>query len=914
MPFRSLQVRPWAPTLSLFLALAVSPARGQTPDAALDVAPAHAEAAFDEARGLYDGGLYGPAERALARFIDRHPRDVRVPEALYLRADAALLSNDPGLAASLFGRFEQAYPTHPLASQARLVIGRYYYTRGDDERAEDALNAALARPGASEQTAEAAYLLGLVHRRQGRPDAAVSAFERAASADTPIAPDALYAIGTLHAEAQAWSRAADAFARLQRRYPDSEPDRQAGLALAETLIRAGQLAQGADEADRRRPTLSGEQADRAALFAGEARLQLGDADRAARVLADISADSPYARRAALARGRALLMMGDATGAIDQFRIARAGVADRSEDDPVAHEAAYYEGVALKATGQLGEAGTRFLQAYERRRQGGYAEAALLELGLLRYERRQYDAAAQAFRLLLDANPRGPYAGEAARMLGEAYAANGDAARARDAFQLAETLGTATAGTRAEVAFQDAYALFRDGRYGQATAALLAVASSDPRGPRAGEARFWAGESAFQAREYARAESILADFLRDFPDHGRADAARYVLAWTHFRRRDYASAANAFERFLSAYTRSGELVPYYADALLRLGDAYSVLGRYREARLVYARVPDATPDRQGGDYALYQTAQAFGREGRGEDAIATYDRILREYPQSELYAQSLLAQGALQSARGQDSLAIASYERVLRERPSSPAAPAALLGVADVLSNRGDLILAEAAYRRVLDRYPTSPLTADAFGGLADVLTAQGRAAEVDQVFDEVDAGLGDIEAQTRLRYARAQVALVAGDDSVAVVYLEETLAGSPPPDLEVDALLALAGAYSTTGRPQDAVRAIRRMLARAPDHPRAAEAQLQLADALLATGDFSGAQAAAAAISSRYPQDAERASDALVLEARALRAQGRADEADERLRRLLQRYPDSPAAEFIRDERPDLAPAPDDAP
>ena len=55
-----------------------------------------------------------------------------------------------------------------------------------------------------------------------------------------------------------------------------------------------------------------------------------------------------------------------------------------------------------------------------------------------------------------------------------------------------------------------------------------------------------------------------------------------------------------------------------DALLRLGDAYSVLGRYEDARLVYARVPAATPDRQGGDYALYQTAQAFGREGRGDD--------------------------------------------------------------------------------------------------------------------------------------------------------------------------------------------------------------------------------------------------------------------------------------------------------
>ncbi|MEM0961339.1 MAG: tetratricopeptide repeat protein [Bacteroidota bacterium] len=897
------------------LVWAASPLSAQTPGASLDLSPVPAEVVFDEARSLYDGDLYGPAERAFARFLDRHPRHLRVAEALYYRADAALLSDDPVLAAALFGQFETDFPGHPLAASARLALGRYYFARGDDERAEDALNAALARPGPPALLAEAAYLLGLTHRRQGRTDAAVAAFERAAQDETPTAPAALYALGTLHLNGQRWERSAGAFSRLQARYPASPENAQAGLALAESLVRAGQLAQGADEADRRRPTLDRDGADRAALLSGESRLRLGDARRAEEALAEVSADSRFARRAALARGRALLMLGEPSTSIDLFRVAYAGRTE-PEDDAVAHEARYYEGIALKATGRLGEAADRFQETYDRRPDGGYAEAALLELGVLRYERRQYAEAASSLRTLIDLNPRGPYAGEAARMLGEAYASNNQPGRAREAFQLAETLGTATAGTRAEVAFQDAYAIFRDGRYADAIIALIRVAASDPAGPRAGEALFWAGESAFLNREYARAEEILADFLRGYPGHARSDAARYVLAWTYFRRRDYARAADAFERFLSAYTRSGELVPYYADALLRLGDAYSVLGRYQEARLVYARVPSATPDRQGGDYALYQTAQAFGREGRGDDAIATYDRILREYPQSELYAQSLLAQGALRSARGEDSLAVASYERLLQERPSSPAAPAALLGIADVRTNQGDLPRAEATYRRVLDRYPSSPLTADAFGGLADVLDQQDRGEEIDIVFREVDGRLGDVEARSRLRYARAQVALVAGEDSVAVVFLEETLAGSPPPDLEADALLALAGAYASLGRRPDAIRTLRRLLARAPDGPLAAEAQLRLADALFASGDLDGARAAAALLVSRYPTDEERAADALVIEAQALRALGRPDEADDRLRLLLQRYPDAPAAPAVREQRPDLAPGspPEDAP
>src|SRR5690606_1062690 len=205
---------------------------------------------------------------------------------------------------------------------------------------------------------------------------------------------------------------------------------------------------------------------------------------------------------------------------------------------------------------------RLSAATLRRPSGAYADAALLELGLLRYERRDYEAAASAFDALLRDYGRSPHAGEAARMLGEAYAALGDNRRAREAYQRAEALGAGSPELGVEVEFQDAYGFFRDGQYAAAVPRLLAVFESDPRGPRAGEALFWAGESAFQAADYARAEALLRQFLQTFPDHRQADAARYVLAWTHFKRRDYAAAATAFERFLSAYQRNAESVPYY----------------------------------------------------------------------------------------------------------------------------------------------------------------------------------------------------------------------------------------------------------------------------------------------------------------------------------------------------------------
>lgn len=928
MPFRSLRAPSWAasplpcpsplrlalPALAV-LVLAILPldVAAQTPGAARVAAdPADAAASFDRARVLYDARLFGPAEDAFERFLDQYPRDARAPEALFLRAQAALQSDDADAAAALFAQFEGAYSAHPFAPQARLALGRYYYATGDYARAETALLDALARPGPPEQTAQVAYLLGQTYRQQGRPDAAVDAFEQAAADDTPTAPAALYAAGFVHLDGGAQDAAAGAFERLARRYPASLENEAVGLALAEAYLRTGRLREAAAEIERRRPSLLGEDAERADLLLGETRLRLSDPAGAMAPLSAVPTASRYGRRAQLTLGRAAFAQSDWEAAVAYFKAAREDVAGRLEDDLIAHEAAYYEGLALNRLGRLGDAEARLAAATERRPDGPYADAALLELGLIRYTRRRYAEAADAFTRLLDAFPRSPYAGEAARMLGESYAALGDTDRARRAYQQAEALGTATAETRAEIAFQDAYALFRAGRYDEATAALVAVAESDPTGPRAGEALFWAGESAFQAGDYARAEAVLSDFLRRFPDHRQSDAGRYVLAWTHFKRRDYAAAATAFERFLSAYTRSAESVPYYADALLRLGDSYYALRRFDEARQVYARVPEATPDQQGGDYALYQTAQAFGNTGRVDDALAAYARLLQQYPQSGLYAQALVARGALLSARGDGDAAVVEYERVLNERPGSPAAASALVGIGDVRSNQDRYEEAEDAYRLALQRYPNSPLAPDALDGLTFALEAQGRGDEVEDTVAALESRVTDPTALARLRLTRAQAALAAGQDSVAVAGLEALLGSGVRGELEEEALLALSGAYVSTGRPADGARALRRLLTRYPDSPLAPEAQLQLVEALLAAGEAESARAVAAGYATRYPDDPERIATALSLEARALVALVRPDEADDRLRLLLQRYPDSTAAQGVLRARPDLAPAPAD--
>ena len=116
-----MSLRFWPALVAFLLAgpLAAQPLPGATTPPA---AAARAEAAYDAARGLFDGGLYAPAARAFAAFREAYPRDIHEPQALFYQAEATLASGDDVGAADLFASFERDYPVHPFASQARLAL------------------------------------------------------------------------------------------------------------------------------------------------------------------------------------------------------------------------------------------------------------------------------------------------------------------------------------------------------------------------------------------------------------------------------------------------------------------------------------------------------------------------------------------------------------------------------------------------------------------------------------------------------------------------------------------------------------------------------------------------------------------------------------------------------------------------
>ena len=859
-------------------------------------APPTAESAFAEAYALFGARLFGEAERAFAAFRADYPDDPRFPDALFYGGEAALASGDEATAARLLATFRTRYPSHPLAPRARLALGEYYVATGEYDRALDALSEALAERQPPEDAARTLLLMGQTSLRQDRPDAALVYLRRVAAEypRTTAAPQALYAAGFAEYERGNFSEAAADFERVATRFRRSPEDVRIGLALTDAYLRTGQYDRAITEAERRLPDLAGDTRERALFLLGEAALRSGRPDAAEGYFAQVAEAGPYGRYARYGLGRVAFERGDWSLAADRFAAVRT---PEGGLDDLGAEAAYYEGLALKQLGRIDEAARRLDDVAARAPESAFADAALFERGFLLYGVRRWDEAAQSFQRLLDAYGTSPFAGEAARMLGETYAALGDYRAAERANERAAALGTASAELSGEVSFQQGYTLYQNGQYAEAARRLQQVYDQDPRGPRAGEALFWAAEASFQEAQannpaaFDRAGRLFAEFLQRFPDHRQQDAARYALAWTYFKRGDYASAASAFERFLGSYRPGSEIVPYTNDARLRLADAYFALKRFDQAITAYERVQGG-----GADYARFQVAQALANVGREREAAAAYDRLLADFPESSLRAQAIYAKGALHFQQTDYARAIAEYQRVIDEHPGSPVAPKAQYGIGDAYYNQGRLREATAAYRAVLDRYPNSPFVVDALSGVQFALTAQGEEHRLDEVVQRYAEQNPDASVLSDLRFRQAEGKYQAGNLREAIADFEQFLRSGEDPSLLAASNLYVGRAYVELGEPDRAEPYFRRVVERYPNAGVRPDAAARLGALYLDAGRPDEALALFRSLA-QEADSPEAGAEARFGEARALLALGRAAEAETLFTAVTEAVPGSPLAD-----------------
>jgi TolA-binding protein len=854
-----------------------------------------ATGAFQEAYRAYVDQNYAAAARAFAAHYESDPDGPDAAPSLYYAALSHLAMGGDERARGYFDLFLARFPASPLAEEARLALGTYYVDRRDYRASLDALQRVLDSDPPDDVAANALYWMGESYAGLGEPETALRYYARAAE-DYPFtttAPTAQYTRARTLLDLGRPDDAAEAFAELSRRFSNSAYAQNLGLTLAELYYELGEYEQALDEIERQKRTLTGEALDRATFLQAESSNQLRRSEDAIsfyRAFTEDNPDSPYARHARYGLAWNYHMERAYEWAAREFGVVVEGY-DVGEDD-LAAKARYYQAANLLMLGRPDDAMEGFEDVAEGAPNHDLAPYALFELGATQYAERFWRRANETLGRFVTRYPTHEKLGEALNLLSNTQIALGDFRAAQETFELAIELDAAPRDLRAELRFQRAWLLYRQGDYADAAPAFRAIYEGDPEAENAAQALFWEAESRYQLGDYADATALFRRYLQRYPDGDQVTAAHYALGWTAFKRGAYGDASDAFERFLASYRERDESVPYRTDALLRLGDSYYAQRRFREAIRTYAEVAA-----EGETYALFQIGQAYHAGDNDFQAITTFRQLLSDFGDSAYREEAQYALGAIFFENQNFDEAISTWEQLVAEAPGDPLAPKALYGIGDAHYNAGRYAAATRAYQGVLERYPRSPFVSEAAAGIQNALLLSEDQEAATATLDSLITANPGTPLADELRYRRAEVLYQSGDVDGALAGFLEVVRTASNPAVLPEAYYYLGTIYAQREQTTEARTYLSTILDTYPSSARAADAARTLGRIYLAQSDGEAALRVYRRMAALPELEAFALAQARLGEGDALTMLGRSAEAQAAYEAVLSATSEGPEAE-----------------
>ncbi len=844
---------------------------------------------FAEAFRLYSDGLYGQAALAFETFRTTYPVNLSVPEAVYYEAESRLATGDTERAVALLTGFQEQFPNNPLSFKANLAVGQYFFERDQHAEAIETFRTVLAGDPPEEMAARALYWMGESAIKLDRIDEAIGYFNRSATdyPNTTVAPNALYAVAFAELGRNRYDAAARSLELLAARFPNSNYSRNVDLTLAEVYYELGDYRRAIDETERRMANLVGEDEVRATFLLAESNNQLRNSEQAIvfyRRITEQFPESPFFRKAQYGLAWNYFNQGSYQWSADEF----AKVAASATDD-LAARATYYGGVNRKLNASRDEAITLFRTVATQWPDNAISELALFELGIALYEARDWNGSNQAFADLLRNYPQSSHAGDALTFQANTFIAEGDLDNALVTFDKAIDRADVDPAIHAEIVFQKAWLLYRNGAYGRAAPAFLELYEGAPSGARAAQSLFWAAESRFQLKNYGGARSLFNDYLRQFPTGEQTDAAHYALGWTYFKQSEYGAAAREFQTFLNNYRETNEFVPYREDARLRLADSYFALKQYGDAIRNYRVAADG-----GDDYALYQVGQAHKNANESNSALAAFRGLLSEYRDSPFREEAQYSIGEIQFQNQNFDEAINAYQELIRSAPRDPLAAKAQYGIGDALFNASRLEESIKAYEKVLRDYPRSVFAAYAASSLQFAFAAMGDDDKAGAFIDSFAVANPDSPILDQLRFKQAEVKFQSGLTDAALTDFLMFVRSAKDEQLLPEAYYYLGTIYFDRGQYPEAQSYLRQIVISNSDHPRKLEATQKLGEIYLQQNRAGEALSLFQDLEEQAGGNPAQVASARYGQSLALSQLGRSSEARVLLERTLEAAPDDP--------------------
>ena len=371
---------------------------------------------------------------------------------------------------------------------------------------------------------------------------------------------------------------------------------------------------------------------------------------------------------------------------------------------------------------------------------------------------------------------------------------------------------------AEAEVLQARALYQLGRSDAALAALNLPPDQVPENLRA-DTLFWQAESLLDLGKWPEAEqkyrALLA--LKDTAD--RMDAANLGLAWALFKQGKEADALPLIQALIQ--NKGG--TPAGRQAQLLLAKVELVKKQFKEAIAGLEALLAAQPEKGVAFEADYWLGETYAANGQPDQAVTAYQRITGD-PQAfpkPLVARAWLGLGRAQHALGQNDQAMPAYEQTYK-----------------LTENEGTRM--------------------DAFQSYLECARASGQLPEAVAKLQEF-ARTSDPAAPAAL-FAIGSVLAEDHEDDKAIGILESLLVAYGASPWIPAANDQLGQLYARTGKPNQAIQALKICIGTSADPELVRTARFQLGYVLLKqTRDYAGAAAQFAQVSDGADSAAENA-------------------------------------------------------
>ncbi|MBR1551839.1 MAG: tetratricopeptide repeat protein [Muribaculaceae bacterium] len=797
--------------------------------------------------------------------------DVTVPEQERAEYNEALAMFERGEAESLdaLQEFVDAHPSSPLAEEARLKIGNYYFYRGEWESA--LVSYGLVRDGALDADSDEDLLY-----RRAYCNLRLANYDEAARQYGTLSRTARYGAASAFYNAYiAYARGN--YAEARRQFSDiamaqsGELPYQAQYYITQIdyhnknyrdVIKSGEKLLEEENNDYFDAELN--------RLVGESYYHTGDKGRARTYLQrylDNPEGEPY-RTATYTMGVLDYEAGNYDSALSRL------TQSVGEDDALAQSAYLYMGQCRLKKNDLNGAARAFEQAAKMTHDANVRETAFYNYAISQNQggRTPFDQSIDMLEQFLNDYPRSRYKDNVEGYLVDAYMSTSDYSKALSSINHIKNPGSKVLKAKQTVLYNLGVQSLANGKNADAINYLQqAVSLGNQDKAILNESRLWLAEAQYRTGDYKSAASNQQAYVKNATaKENNYGLAQYNLGYSLYQQKSYKAARTAFQNAV----KSGQLpADLLADAHSRIGDTNYYLQDYTAAQASYDEAVKADKT-TGGDYAMFQKGVMMGLAKDYAAEVTQLDAFLKAYPKSQYAPQAMLEKGnALAAAdRGQD--AVTAYNALLKAYPKSVEARKGLLQMAIVDKNLNNENAAIEAYKRVIKDYPSSDEAQAAAEDMKLLMADRGELADFERFLNSVpNAPRIDVSEVDRLTFEAAEKLAIADKPSItkmqnylsnypngayapkakyyigryyysqnklgdALTSLDDALKGNSEASFAEDAMAMRADILMRQGKKADALKAYQDLADRSSSADNRTTAQLGLLRAAQAMGNW----------------------------------------------------------------------------